>query len=72
MKNKEICGICNLAIDISKEYCQFTHFVKKDKILASNYYHVSCFRDKLLNNAAMNQMQMKAMQLLDKVAGNIA
>lgn len=49
MKDK-ICLICKTAIDTDKEYCEFKQYKKKNQIRSKAYYHVSCFRDRMVNN----------------------
>ena len=44
----KICNVCRLGIDESKEYARFTHFKKKEDKLSESYYHVLCFRKKML------------------------
>ena len=48
MKITKICNVCKLGIDETKEYARFTHFKKKDDKLSEGYYHIECFRGKVL------------------------
>lgn len=56
-KEVKICGICNLAVDDTHEFCEFTHWKKiKDK-LAVNYYHIRCFQDRLNTPPKLQALQ---------------
>ena len=45
------CNVCQMDIDTSKQYAEFIHRVNKDKIQSQKYYHIECFRDKMLGTA---------------------
>jgi len=70
MKDK-ICSICKLTIDLEQEYCEFKHYNKKDIIRSKAWYHVECFRNRLLNSSANNQVQMKAIDILNRIGERI-
>ena len=65
MKNK-ICFICHLTIDTEKPYCKFIHYQDRGDIQSKAYYHVECFRDRMLVNKKANIGLAKAMSFLDK------
>lgn len=71
MKDK-ICLICHTAIDMDKEYCEFKHYEKQDIIKSKAWYHVECFRNKLSNSQANNIVQMKALELMDKIGQRVS
>lgn len=70
MKDK-ICSICKTGIDVDKEYCEFKHYNKRDDIKSKAYYHVTCFRDRLTNSMTNNQVQIKALDILNKIGNKI-
>lgn len=43
-----MCGICKLGIDENKEFAMFTHYKNKKSKLTESYYHIECFRNKIL------------------------
>lgn len=64
---EKICGICHTSIDDSKEYCEFIHLEKKDKVKSKGYYHVKCFRDRIKGTELQNAVAGKAMEILEKI-----
>jgi L-lysine 2,3-aminomutase len=64
MKDK-ICLLCKTAIDVEKEYCEFKHYEKRDKIRSKAYYHVNCFRERMMGNAEHKKIQKDARQIID-------
>lgn len=67
-KSKDkICGICHLVIDDSKQYAQFTHYINKDKILDTAYYHINCYQDKLTGANGLTKIQAMAAQVLNNI-----
>ncbi len=66
MKDK-ICGICRTAIDTDKEYCQFVQFKNKDIIQSKAYYHVNCFRDRLVGTKEQKEAMKVALSTLNQV-----
>jgi hypothetical protein len=51
----KICGICLLGIDESKEFAELIHYLSKNKVKGKDYYHISCYR----NRIGMNQEYLK-------------
>ena len=70
MKDK-ICLICHLAIDTSKEFCEFKHYKDKDNIRTKAFYHVNCFRDRMSGAPIQKALAEKTMAILNKVGGRI-
>lgn len=66
--NELICFICQLGIDLDKEFAEFIHYKKKGIKKSSAYYHVNCFREKLGGGRENRKLQAKANLILDKVA----
>lgn len=62
------CKLCQLGIDDSKQFAEFIHYVNKDKIQSKAYYHVDCFREKMLGSAKGQYLMAKANKLMDKAA----
>ena len=48
MKETKICNVCRLGIDETKEFARVTHFKKKEVKLSEGYYHIECYRRKVL------------------------
>lgn len=72
MKNKDkVCMICHTVIDNNKEFCEFIHFEKKEKIKSEGYYHVNCFRDRLKGTQEQQAVTHKAMEILDKIGAKV-
>jgi hypothetical protein len=71
MKHK-ICSICKITIDVDKEYCEFKHYINRENIKSKAYYHVECFRNRLNNSYATNQVQLKAMDILNKIGARVS
>jgi len=61
-KNKEqkICNVCHLGIDETKGFARFTHFKDKDNILSEAFYHVPCFREKMLGKGELDKLKKQA------------
>ena len=70
MKDK-ICLMCHTVIDMDKEFCEFKHYSKKDVIKSKAFYHVVSFSNRLNNSSATNQVQLKALELMDKIGAKI-
>jgi len=73
-KKKEktkICNICKLGIDESKEFARFTHFIKKDKVLSEAFYHISCFREKVIGSKNLRELQQQAASILQFAKQNL-
>ena len=70
MKNK-ICNICKLKINSKEDYCKLINYIKGTES-SSGFYHLSCFKDKLLNNHKLNQLQSKAMDFMDKAMESLS
>jgi hypothetical protein len=62
----KVCDLCKLGIDESKQFAEFIHYVNKDKVLRQCFYHVECFRDKLLGSAKGAYLMSRANKLLTK------
>lgn len=62
----KICDICSLGIDESKQFAEFIHYINKDKILKKRFYHIDCFREKLLGSAKGAYLMSRANKLLNK------
>lgn len=67
MKEEKICRIYLTGIDENKEYCEFVHYHKNNKIKSKGCYHVNCFRNRLAGSNAQTAVANKAMEILDKV-----
>lgn len=65
MENKT-CSICHLGIDTTKQFAEFIHWVNKDKERSRTFYHVECFRDKMLGSAKGQYLMAKANKLLNR------
>ena len=68
----KICGICHTEIDTKKEYCEFRHYSKKDKIKSVSYYHVVCYRERLSGSHVQAMVANRAMEILDKVGMRVS
>jgi hypothetical protein len=72
MKNKN-CNICRLAIEVdNEEYIEVKQYEKKDKLKSTGFYHIKCFRDRLNGTQVQNAVQMKALDILDKIGVRLA
>ena len=71
MKDK-ICRICLTSIDMNKEYLEVKHYEKKEKIKSKAYYHIVCFRNRILGANQQTAIAKKAMGILDKVGMRIS
>ncbi len=59
-KEKEeikICNICRLGIDDSKEYAEFIHYKSKDNVFTKAYYHINCFRTRMLGIGEIDKIK---------------
>lgn len=68
-KEKKICRICKLPINDEKEYAEFIHWWNKKKAKSKAYYHIVCFRDRVLNKE-IQEVKEKAMQVLSQIGGH--
>ena len=66
MKDK-ICLICHTAIDVDNEFCKFEHYYNKDNIRSKAWYHVNCFRDKMIGNQQQIVLAKQAQEMINKV-----
>jgi len=64
MKDK-ICLICHTVIDTEKEYCELKQYENKDKIKSKAYYHVNCFRDRILEKNSVQKLANDANKFLN-------
>lgn len=64
-KEDKVCNICKLVIDESKEFARFTHFKNKKEVLSEAYYHINCFRERMLGSAENRKIQKDAKQIID-------
>ncbi len=60
----KICNICHLGIDETKGFVRNTHFKNLKEILSEGYYHLNCFREKVLGIGQLNKIQNQANKLL--------
>jgi len=65
----KICNACKMGIDDTKQYAGFIHYVNKDKIQSMCYYHIECFREKMLGSAKGQYLMARANKMLNKVEG---
>ena len=63
MKSK-ICNICHLGIDETKGFVRNTHFKNKKEIFSEGYYHLNCFREKVLGVGQLKNIQNQASKLM--------
>ena len=63
MKSK-ICNICHLGIDETKEFVRNTHFKNSKAILSEGFYHLNCFREKVLGVGQLKKIQNQATKLM--------
>jgi len=63
----KICGICKFGIDESKEFARVTHFKNKTEILTEIFYHINCYRERLLGAGYQAKVAARAMDILNKV-----
>lgn len=70
MKNKN-CMICKTGIDMENEFVEVKHYEKKDAVLSKGYYHVKCFRERLDGSSTLKAVQLKAMEVLEKVGNRL-
>ena len=63
----KFCGICKLKIETNKEYSEFIHWEKEGKKKSRSYYHIECFRKRMMDSSKNEELQNKAMRLLMKV-----
>ena len=63
MKPK-ICNICHLGIDETKEFVRNTHFKNLKEIFSEGYYHLNCFREKVLGIGQLKNIQNHANKLM--------
>jgi hypothetical protein len=67
MKNKN-CMICKLGIKIgTEEYVEVKHNGIDNNIICRGFYHLNCFRERLNSSSLNNQLQKKAIEMLDKI-----
>lgn len=60
------CKLCQIGIDESKQFAEFIHYANKDKISSKAFYHVECFREKMLGSAKGAYLMARANKLLNK------
>lgn len=61
----KICNVCHLGIDESKEFVRNTHFKDKGEIFSEGYYHIECFRSRVLGKGQLEKIQGQANRLLN-------
>jgi hypothetical protein len=64
--NIMICNICKFGIDTSKQYAEFIHWANKDKQQSKAFYHVDCYRERMLGSAKGQYLMARANKLLNK------
>jgi len=65
-KKTECCAICKLPIYLDKDnYCRLTDY-KDGKFYGEQFYHITCFKDKLSNKNEMDAMKKYTWNLLQK------
>ena len=50
-----------------EEYVEVKHYGEDSKVLSKGFYHIKCFKDRLNGSTMNNQLQLKAMQILNRV-----
>jgi hypothetical protein len=63
MKDK-ICNICKLSIDTSKEFAKFHHMANDTIIKSKAYYHINCFRERILGRRDEMELKKEAMSFI--------
>ena len=71
MVQGKICGICKFGIDESKEFARFTHFKKKESVLSESFYHINCFRERLLGSRELRKLQGEASKIMQFAKQNL-
>jgi hypothetical protein len=67
MKNKT-CMICKTTVKIpGDKYVHVAEHDEEDKQLSKGWYHSKCFRDRLNGTQVQNAVQIKALDILDKI-----
>lgn len=66
MKDK-VCMSCKTSIDMDKDYCEFRQYKKKNKIQSKAFYHVNCFRDRILKSQEQSEALKFVMKTMEKV-----
>lgn len=70
MKDK-ICLICHTAIDTDKEFAEFKHHKNQNEVKSRAWYHIECFKNRMLGSQAQVAVAQKAMGILEKVGYKI-
>ena len=64
---KQICGICKKVIFIpGDEYCILSQFKADNKLKGEGYYHVTCFKEKYIQQTNVTTMLERTNRLLAK------
>ena len=66
MNEDKICGLCGFVIDERKEYAALVTYFYKDKIRNIAFYHINCYREKLLQTKNLSLLGNKATQFMNK------
>ena len=68
--DKKVCGICKKIIFIpGDEYCILSQFNSKNKATGQGYYHVTCFKEKYIQQTNVTSMLERTNRLLAKAEG---
>lgn len=62
----KVCNICKFAIDESKQFAEFIHWANKNKQLSRMFYHIDCFKERMLGSAKGQYLMARANKLLAK------
>lgn len=65
----KFCSICKLGIDNTKQFAEFIHWVNKNKIQSQAYYHIECYKERMLGSAKGQYLMARANKLLEKAEG---
>lgn len=66
-KEAKTCNICNMPIDIDNgNYCVVDTY-SKGEFLSKAYYHIKCFREKLLKKKQITESLANTNKLMGKI-----
>jgi hypothetical protein len=69
-KQKEIktCNLCKLGINPEQEFAKFIHYKKADSILSEAYYHIICYRERMLGAKQSMESLARANAIMNAAA----
>ena len=64
IRNNDVCTICHLFLDKTKDFVRNTHFKKENEKLSEAFYHTQCFKEKILGVGELNKIKKQAFGIM--------